>query len=315
MAHEYAKEAKETHERKLKSYGKDSEALGSKVKAKNWAGFDALNNSEQAGRAPLNSSKYIAPEVTPERVAKKKGGAVTGAQSLKRLDKSPRKSKSLTASSARPAMKGTGSTEGDVSSGTNSQVDWDPQNKFEAGEMNETSMRAKGGRMMHEDEREDRALVKKMVKSDALTGKKAGGRTERADGGKVGKGKTTVNILIGGPKAVDDGQSGMMPPMGMPMPVPAGAPSMAPPMAPPMGAGPAPMPGGPPPAPVGGPPQMPPGGLPMGRKDGGKVQVPYKKPGRKGDYPAMDFGSGSGFGRKQKIDSYGSKGPSNKDNY
>jgi hypothetical protein len=60
---------------------------------------------------------------------------------------------------------------------------------------------------------------------------------------------------------------------------------------------------------------MPPGGLPLPRKDGGKIQVPYKKPGRKDDYPSMDFGSGSAFGRKQKIDSYGTKGPKSKDNY
>jgi hypothetical protein len=58
---------------------------------------------------------------------------------------------------------------------------------------------------------------------------------------------------------------------------------------------------------MGGAPQMPPGGMPMPRKDGGSVQVPYKKPGRKGEYPKMDFGSGGGFGRKQKIDSYGDK--------
>jgi hypothetical protein len=66
---------------------------------------------------------------------------------------------------------------------------------------------------------------------------------------------------------------------------------------------------------MGGTPQMPPGGMPMPRKDGGKVQVPYKKPSRKGEYPAMDFGSGGGFGRKQKIDAYGTKGPASKDNY
>lgn len=67
-------------------------------------------------------------------------------------------------------------------------------------------------------------------------------------------------------------------------------PGGAPPMGPPPGAG----PGGP-----------PPGLPPMMRADGGKVQVPYKKPGRKDGYPAMDFGSGGGFGRKQKVDAYG----------
>lgn len=88
------------------------------------------------------------------------------------------------------------------------------------------------------------------------------------------------------------GALGGMPPMG-------GALGGMPPMGAPGGMGPAP------------------GGMPpMMRKDGGKVQVPYKKPGRKGDYPAMDFGSGSGFGRKQKKDAYGEKPtPYNKDNY
>ena len=98
-----------------------------------------------------------------------------------------------------------------------------------------------------------------------------------------------------------------------------GGPGAPPPMAPP----PAGMPpqGAPPPAMMAPPPQMPPQGPPPGpggpmmRADGGKVQVPYKKPGRKDDYPALDFGSGGGFGRKQKIDSYGTKGPSSKDNY
>jgi hypothetical protein len=400
MAHEYKREAEESHERKLKSYGKDDKALGSKVKATNFAGFPALNTDTQAGRAPLNSDKYIPPEVTPDRLAKKKGGSVMGAQSLKRLDKSPRKSKSLTASAARPPMKGTGTRDGQIPSGTSQQEDYDPQTKFKPGEMSESSPRKKGGRVQdyedrshesqgaqglrpreghkhggsswsheghmskgekygaarasgeakgeldsamralkygdkakagkelgraqghtrkteeytgrasggrtkHDDEAMDRALVKKMVKGEALTGKRAGGRTERADGGKVGKGKTTVNILIGGPKAVDDGRGGMMPPpMGMPMPVPAGAPPMAPP---PMAAGPAPMPGGPPPAPVGGPPQMPPGGLPMPRARGGRTftDIKVSKPKIKDGYPALTGGSGGGKGRREKILAYG----------
>jgi hypothetical protein len=147
MVYDYKKAAKESQTKKLKSYGLDKDALGSKVKAKNWAGEDALSTDQQAGRAPLNSKKYIPPEVTPERVAKKKGGAVSGAQSLKRLDKSPRKSKSLTESAARPAMKGTGQRSGEIPSGTSEQENWDPQTKFIPGEMNESSPRKKGGRV------------------------------------------------------------------------------------------------------------------------------------------------------------------------
>ena len=41
----------------------------------------------------------------------------------------------------------------------------------------------RGGKAEHPDEREDRALVKKMVKGNALTGKATGGRTHLADGG------------------------------------------------------------------------------------------------------------------------------------
>jgi hypothetical protein len=508
MAHEYKKAADESHARRLKAYGADEKALGSKAKATNWAGFDALNTDQQAGRKPLNSGKYIPPEVTPERTAKKKGGAVSGAQSLKRLDKSSRKSKSLTASAARPPMKGTGQREGQIPSGTTEQESWDPQTKFKPGAMDESSPRKKGGRVAkaygggfealledigsalfggeeeaaapararsarpaarqamgkphnvvrrhiieeerpaaprpprrpadlgeaplpprrpadlgmerpsamsaprdttfgrpdeagmgsfmdqylydrnaapaqapaplapqlgapdetssrnflssmgvpqgrkkggrvqdytdrshdavgkqyrkvskanggmadyeehdeddhedHEDEAMDRALVKKMVKEDALTGKSHGGRTKRASGGKAGK--STVNIMIGGPQP--QGGPGMDPMLMAALAGAAGGPGAMPPPPPPPG-----QQGGmqpPPPPPqvmmASPPPQMPPqggpGGMPMPRKDGGKVQVPYRKPGRKDEYPDMDFGSGGGFGRKQKIDAYGAK--------
>jgi hypothetical protein len=54
----------------------------------------------------------------------------------------------------------------------------------------------------------------------------------------------------------------------------------------------------------------------MMRADGGKVQVPYRKASKKDGYLATDFGSGGGFGRKQKTDAYGEKAvPYKKDNY
>lgn len=44
-------------------------------------------------------------------------------------------------------------------------------------------LRARGGKASHPDEREDRELVHKMVKKEALSGEKKGGRVHRKDGG------------------------------------------------------------------------------------------------------------------------------------
>lgn len=46
-------------------------------------------------------------------------------------------------------------------------------------------LRARGGKASHPDEREDRELVHKMVKKEALSGEKKGGRVHRGDGGKL----------------------------------------------------------------------------------------------------------------------------------
>lgn len=131
-------------------------------------------------------------------------------------------------------------------------------------ERSRVSRMAKGyatGGAVHPDEKEDKALVRKMVKRKALKveGEKPGHRADRParkKGGRVNKGKVTVNVITGGQP-------------------PAAGVAMAPPMAPPVAA----LPPGPPPGamlPPGGPPPdmpMPP------RAHGGRT---YKKGGRVG---------------------------------
>ena len=165
----------------------------------------------------------------------------------------------------------------------------------------------KGGKIEnHPDEAMDRALIKKMVKPEArakrqdgggvfsgsgypnkIPGVVPGGRMARKDGGRSGKGKTNINIIIGSGKG-----DGGMPPM-MPPPPPMGGPPMGMPPGPPPG----PPPGGPPPMmPPGPPPGMPPSGPPgmeMPRKSGGRTYRSYKD---------MDAGAGSGVGRLEKTE-------------
>jgi hypothetical protein len=228
-----------------------------------------------------------------------------------------------------------------------------------------TGMKKGGSAKKHEDEAEDKALIKKMVKSSARTGKaeggktktptwgadgltigqtkqlkaaikeaqrekgknesltsselKRGGRTARATGGEVfsgagyphkvpgvvpggrdaharggktGKGKTNINIVIAAGKPA---QSGNAPDMGGPapggMPVPVPPPQAGTPMGAPQGA-PMPMP-----APGGGAPGgMPPGMPPLPRKSGGRISKVAKS------YKDMTAGAGSGEGRLQKTD-------------
>ena len=117
-----------------------------------------------------------------------------------------------------------------------------------------------------------------------------GGRMARRTGGRAGKGKTDINIIIGGGARPDHGmgqsmQPGPIRPPGMPIPV--SPPGQAP------AAAPMPMPF---PVPMGGAGGPPPGG-PMGRKAGGRVgHRSYRS------YKDMDAGAGSGEGRLEKTE-------------
>lgn len=144
--------------------------------------------------------------------------------------------------------------------------------------------RKAGGRAgKHGDEREDKALVKHMVKPASL---------KRAHGGRAGKskGKTVVNVLVG--KGQDHAMGGapMMPPpapMAAHPPMPPPGPAMPPPGAVPppgggMGLGAMGAPGGLPPGAGGMPPRppmpMPPPGMPP-RAKGGRIGVRNQGPG------------------------------------
>lgn len=219
--------------------------------------------------------------------------------------------------------------------GKMSEMEWEHSKKDLT---QDKKLAKKHGMSMEKWEKSD--LDKKHDKQQSTEGLKRGGRTKRADGGgawedyggaenggssskggKSKKGGSVVNVIIGGMPgqqqqngAMDALINAAMAAQAAGGPPPGAMPPPPPPAAPPQGG--APMMAAPPMMPPQMPPQAGPGGPPMPRKSGGSVQVPYKKPGRTSDgYPALDFGSGSGFGRKQKADSYGTKGPNSKNNY
>jgi hypothetical protein len=237
---------------------------GHKSKLHSYGGAKVQRNPIDASNfkalPPLGTGRSVGPLPVGEQAAPLIARNVGGQMTKKRLDRAPRKSG------------------GKVFEGSPKDV---REDKKLAKKHHETMK-----------EWESSAADKKHDRQRSMKGLKEGGRTERADGGRVkgGKGKTNINIVIA-PTGGQDGQ-----PQRVPVPIP--VPQQVPPAAPPMGAMP-PGAGGVPPG-VGGPPM---GGIPM-RKAGGRVNkdVPVKAPGRTSDgYAKMDYGALGGKGRRQKI--------------
>ena len=232
---------------------------------------------KQMGGAMMRPGMVGAPGVAPAManpamMQRAKGGklikkASGGSTSYGQDDDDLQNSGSTPSAADLPTTKSNGSSGRALPSSSMDQL------KTYSGRMDTLPNRRRGGKV-HPDEAEDKKLISKMIKSDDK-------RMGKASGGRVGKGKTTVNVIVS-PQG-----GGQQSPQRVPVPVPV-------PQGPPPGAGAPPPMAGPPPG-MGGP-QMPPPGM-MARKRGGRVG---KNEG--GAMMTEKYGSGSGLGRIEKKD-------------
>jgi hypothetical protein len=265
MMEDLRKQAKEGMAKKLASYGGKSTGTSFNDKG-HWGSASSPVDSAQINRKPEGSD-----EAKAVRLAKDGG-------SVKRLDRKPRKSGGRVHSdeAADKAL-------------VNKMVKPECRTKrAEGGGISKEELAAKYAATAEKEKNTPREKIQEDVnkwldsrgnfKELVEMGKKNGGRAERADGGRVGKGKaTTVNIVIG-KTAPDD--SAMMPPPRPAMAPPAPPPPPAAPMGAPMGAA--------PPMGIGAAPGMPPM---MPRKKGGRITSPAD----------LTAGAMSGEGRLQKV--------------
>jgi len=243
-----------------------------KVDSSSWTPSEPLNTTTKTGARPIRPRIY------------KAGGKVQGDRGKPRGDKLPRQIAEAYANRNMPALNadefGKGHT-GAYKKGGRAHKDIGgpnmvPQNRLAFGPVAHGSIGIKTG-------------GKVKGKGTYFGGTRpTGGRIPRASGGRA-KGKTNINILIGGGHGQPQTPGAMPGPVRPPVPVP-----VAPPGGPPPGM---PMPMAPPSMPpqsMGG--QMPP---PVMRKNGGRIKGMPPKTAT--SFKDMKAGSGGGLGRLEKA--------------